>query len=72
MQDPIHLKHFGCWEILNKIDLMEGEYDLPMNFDESLIPDSPAAAGENMGEWGMEWLSAVQLGGILEPKRHLH
>ena len=31
---------------------MEGEYDLPMRFNESLIPDSPAAAGENIGEWG--------------------
>ena len=52
VQDPICLKHFGCQEILNKIDLMEGEYDLPMRFNESLIPDSPAAAGENIGEWG--------------------
>ena len=31
---------------------MEGKYNLPMKFDESLIPDSPAAAGENIGEWG--------------------
>ena len=23
-----------------------------MKFNESLIPDSPAAAGENIGEWG--------------------
>ena len=52
VQDPICLKHFGCWEILNKIDLMEGEYDLPMKFYESLIPDSPAAAGQNIREWG--------------------
>ena len=37
---------------MKKIDLMEGEYNLPMRFDESLIPDSPAAAGENIGEWG--------------------
>ena len=37
---------------LQKIDLMEGEYDLPMRFDESLISDSPVAAGENIGEWG--------------------
>ena len=29
-----------------------GEYDLPMRFDESLIPDSPAAVGETIGEWG--------------------
>ena len=48
----IHLKHFGHQEILKKINLMEGEYNLPMRFDESLIPDSPAAAGENIGEWG--------------------
>ena len=52
MQDPIHLKHFGCWEILHKIDLMEGEYNLPMKFDDSLIPDSPTATGENIGELG--------------------
>ena len=31
---------------------MEGEYDLPMRFDENLIPDSPAAAGQPIGEWG--------------------
>ena len=31
---------------------MEGEYDLPIRFNESLVPDSPAAAGENIGEWG--------------------
>ena len=31
---------------------MEGEYDLPMMFDENLMPDSPAAAGENIRKWG--------------------
>ena len=31
---------------------MEGEYDLPMRFDETLIPDSSAAAGQPIGEWG--------------------
>ena len=31
---------------------MEGEYDLPMRFDESRIPSAPAAAGQNIGEWG--------------------
>ena len=31
---------------------MEEEYDIPMRFAESLIPDSPAAAGENIREWG--------------------
>ena len=52
VQDPICLKHFGHQEILKKIDLMEGEYDIPMRFDESLIPNSPAAVGENIGGWG--------------------
>ena len=31
---------------------MEEEYNIPMRFDESLIPDFPAAAGENIREWG--------------------
>ena len=31
---------------------MEGEYNLPMSFDESRIPSTPAAAGQNIGEWG--------------------
>ena len=31
---------------------MKGKYDLPMRFDENLIPDSPAAAGWPIGEWG--------------------
>ena len=37
---------------MKKINLTEGEYDLPMRFDENLIPDSPAAAGQPIGEWG--------------------
>ena len=52
MQDPIRLKHFRLWEILQKIDLLEGEYDLPLRFDGSRIPSAPAAAGQNTGEWG--------------------
>ena len=31
---------------------MEGEYNLPMRFDENLIPASPAAAGQPIGGWG--------------------
>ena len=52
VQDPICLKHFRCHEVLKKIDLMEGEYDLPMRFDELKILSAPAAAGQNIGEWG--------------------
>ena len=52
VQDPIHQKHFRCPEVLKKIDLMEGEYDLPMRFDESKIASTSAAAEQNIGEWG--------------------
>ena len=52
MQDPIKLKHFGLHGILQKIDMMEGEYDIPMRFDHSRIPSVPTAAGQNIGEWG--------------------
>ena len=45
-------KHFRCQEVLKKIDLMEGEYNLPMRFDELKIPSASAAAGQNIGEWG--------------------
>ena len=52
VQDPIRLKHFGKKEVLAKIDLMELEYDIPMAFDDTQIPSTPAAAGQNIGEWG--------------------
>ena len=52
VQDPIRLKHFGKKEILAKIDLMEPEYDVPMAFDNARTPSTPAAAGQNIGEWG--------------------
>ena len=50
--DPIHLKHFGKNEILRKIDLMEPEFNQPMTFDDSRVPDQPAAAGAEIGSWG--------------------
>ena len=31
---------------------MEPEYDIPMTFDDAQIPYTPAAAGQNIGEWG--------------------
>ena len=31
---------------------MEGSTTSPLKFNESLIPDSSAAAGENIREWG--------------------
>ena len=44
----------GRKEILAKIDLMEDLYDVPMTFDESLIPAhvAPIAAGGELGSWG--------------------
>ena len=50
--DLIWLKHFGKKEILNKIDLMEPEFNEPMTFDESRVLDQPAAAGAEIGSWG--------------------
>ena len=38
-QDPIRLKHFGKGEILKKINLMEPEFDVPMAFDDSRVPN---------------------------------
>ena len=52
VHNPIRLKHFGKKEILAKIDLMELEYDIPVTFDDAWIPSTPAAAGQNIGEWG--------------------
>ena len=52
VHNPIRLKHFGKKEILAKIDLMESEYDIPVTFDDAWIPSTPAAAGQNIGEWG--------------------
>ena len=51
VQDPIRLKHFGKKEILAKIDLMELEYNIPMTFDDTWIPSTPVAAGQNIREW---------------------
>ena len=50
--DPIQLKHFGKKGILKKIDLMEPEFNQPMTFDESRVPDQPAVAGAEIGSWG--------------------
>ena len=50
--DPIWLKHFGHREILKKIDLMEPEFNQPMTFNDSRIPDQPVAAGVEISSWG--------------------
>ena len=33
---------------------MEPEFDQPMMFDKSRVPDQPAAAGVEIGSWGYE------------------
>ena len=50
--DLIQLKHFGRREILKKIDLMEPEFDQPMMFDHSRVPDWPVTSGAEIGSWG--------------------
>ena len=54
VRDPIPLQHFGKWEVLQKIDLMEDKYGEPMTFNESLILAhvAPMAAGAEVGSWG--------------------
>ena len=54
VKDPIPQRHFRKKEILAKINLMEDRYDVPMTFNESLIPAhvAPIAAGEEIGSWG--------------------
>ena len=54
LRDPFPLRHFGKWEVLQKIDLMEDKYGEPMTFDESLILAhvAPMAARAEVGSWG--------------------
>ena len=33
---------------------MEPEFDVPMAFDDSRVPDQPTAAGVDIGSWGYE------------------
>ena len=52
--DPIPLRHYGKKEMLAKIDLMEDQYDVPMQFDLDCIPShaTPTAVGEEVRSWG--------------------
>ena len=50
-KDPISLQHFGLKETKAKVDLMEDQYDLPMELELARIPDL-AVAGQNVGAWG--------------------
>ena len=52
VKDPISLHHFGKWEILAKIDLMEDQFDVPMSFDEHWVPSVPFVPGQGIGAWG--------------------
>ena len=36
-KDPIPLRHFGIKEIKAKVDLMEDQFDHPMEFDEAWV-----------------------------------
>ena len=50
-KDPIPLWHFRLKETKAKVNLMEDQFDHPMEFEPVLIPD-PAVAGQNVGAWG--------------------
>ena len=52
VKDPIPLHHFGKWEILAKIDLMEDQFDIPMDFDENWVPSVPFVPGQDISAWG--------------------
>ena len=51
-KDPIPLRHFGIKEIKAKIDLMEDQFDRPMDFDEAQVPHNPVVAGQGVSTWG--------------------
>ena len=49
----IPLKHYGKRELLGKIVNMEAKYDIPMEFDPGLLPESSVAVGPDIqhGLW---------------------
>ena len=51
-KDPIPLRHFGIKEIKAKVDLMEDQFDCPMEFDEAWVLPTPVVAGQGIGAWG--------------------
>ena len=51
VKDPIPLHHFGKREILEKIDLMEDQLDVPMIFDEDQVPPVPFVTGQDISAW---------------------
>ena len=52
VKDPIPLRHFSKQEILEKIDLMEDQYDVSMAFDENQVPSMPFVPGQDISAWG--------------------
>ena len=64
--NEILLKHYGKRELLRKIANMEAEYDVPMNFNPALLPESSAAVGPDI-QHGL-WDYSVEVAG--DPKRY--
>ena len=50
-KDSIALRHFGLKETKAKVDLMEDQYDHPMEFDEAQVPPYPVVAGQGVDAW---------------------
>ena len=67
-KDPIPLRQFGLKETKAKVDLMEDQYDCPMEFDEAQVPPYPVVAGQGIGAWG----EGVAVYGVAKGYRRLH
>ena len=54
VKDPVPLRHLYKNEVLTKIDLVDDQYDVPMQFDldHILSNTTPAAAGVEVRLWG--------------------
>ena len=51
-----------------KVDLIEDQYDHPMEFDEAWVPPYPVVAGQGIGTWG----EGVAVYGAAKGYRHQH
>ena len=68
LKDPIPLRHFGLKETKAKVDLMEDQYDRPMEFDEAWVLPYPVVAGQGISAWG----EGVAVYGAAKGYRHQH
>ena len=53
---------------MEKLDLMEDQYDIPMTFDEDQVPSMPFVPGQDIGAWG----EGVTVYGVARGHRREH